>query len=160
MVLFLKGDAMKSTWAYSLLGLALMLGAAGAHAADAAGTPQAAVAALEQAWQKAQQTNNYDALEPVLADNFVQTSSDGKVTTTKAAALSDAKLTKWTSVDYSDLKFNVYGDTVIANGSFRGKGTDSTGAVVDERSHFTDTWVKIDGKWKCVASQDTVYKKR
>jgi ketosteroid isomerase-like protein len=110
---------------------------------------------------KAQQTNNYDALDPLLADTVVTTGSDGKVSRGKAAVLADAKTVKWANVDYSEMKFSVYGDTVVATGDFRGKGTDSTGAPVDERSHFTDTWVKMpDGNWKCVASQDTAYKKR
>jgi ketosteroid isomerase-like protein len=152
---------MKTTWASVTLVLAALLAATGIQAANTANPAQAAVAALEQAWLKAQQTNNYDALEPSLADNIVQTSIEGKVTTTKSAALADSKSVKWTSVDYSDMKFFVYGDTVVAIGNFRGKGTDSTGAAVDERAVFTDTWVKMpDGKWQCVASHDTAYKKR
>ena len=152
---------MKITWASLLLGTTVLLAAAGIQAADTGGPAQTAVAALEQAWMKAQQTNNYDALESSLADNIVQTSTQGKVTTTRAAALADDKSVKWTSVDYSDMKFFVYGDTVVAIGNFRGKGTDSAGAAVDERAVFTDTWVKMpDGKWKCVASHDTAYKKR
>lgn len=152
---------MKITWASLLLGTSLLLGAAGIQAADAVSPAQAAVAALEQSWLKAQQTNNYDVIEASLADNIVQTSAEGKVTTTKAAALADDKSVKWTSVDYSDMKFFVYGDTVIAIGNFRGKGTDSSGGAVDERAVFTDTWVKMpDGKWKCVASHDTATKKR
>jgi ketosteroid isomerase-like protein len=139
----------------------VLLGAAGVQAAGAVSPAQTAVAALEQAWMKAQQANSYDTLEASLADNIVVTSTEGKVTTTKAAALADDKKVKWTSVDYSDLKFFVYGDTVIAIGNFRGKGTDASGAAVDERAVFTDTWVKMpDGNWKCVASHDTAYKKR
>ena len=152
---------MKITWASLLLGTALLLGAAAIQAAGAVSPAQTAVAALEQAWMKAQQSNNYDALAGSLADNIVVTSTEGKVTTTKAAALADDKTVKWTSVDYSDMKFFVYGDTVIAIGNFRGKGTDNAGAAVDERAVFTDTWVKMpDGNWKCVASHDTAYKKR
>ncbi|MBS0577727.1 MAG: nuclear transport factor 2 family protein [Proteobacteria bacterium] len=151
---------MRTQWTASLGGLALLLAAALIQAAAPANTPQEIVAGLEQTWMKAQQTNNYDALEPLLADTIVVIGSDGKVSHGKAAALTDAKTVKWTNVDYSEMKFSVYGDTVVATGSFRGKGTDSTGAAVDERSHFTDTWVKMpDGKWQCVASQDTAYKK-
>jgi ketosteroid isomerase-like protein len=152
---------MKATWASVLLVAGAVLAAAVTQAANSTNPAQAAVAALEQAWLKAQQTNNYDALAASLADNIVQTSIEGKVTTTKAAALADSKSVKWVSVDYSDMKFFVYGDTVVAIGNFRGKGTDGTGAPVDERAVFTDTWVKMpDGKWQCVASHDTAYKKR
>lgn len=153
---------MKITWASVLTGVAVLFAATGIPAANSVSPAQTAVAALEQAWLKAQQTNNYDVIAASLADNIVQTSIEGKVTTTKAAALADDKSVKWTSVDYSDMKFYVYGDsTVVAIGNFRGKGTDSAGALVDERAVFTDTWVKMpDGKWQCVASHDTAYKKR
>jgi ketosteroid isomerase-like protein len=150
---------MKRMWAYSLVGLALLLGASGVQAAGA-NPSETAVAALEKAWMQAQQTNNYEALDPALADNFVQTGGNGKVTTTKAAALADAKTITWKNVDYSEMKFVVHGDTVIATGYFRGKGTDAEGKPVDERERFTDTWVKMaDGKFQCVASQDTPVKK-
>ncbi len=153
---------MKITWASVLASITVLLAATGIHAAATGTSPaQTAVAALEQAWLKAQQTNNYDVIQASMADNIVQTSIEGKVTTTKAAALADDKSVKWTSVDYSDMKFFVYGDTVVAIGNFRGKGTDGSGAAVDERAVFTDTWVKMaDGKWLCVASHDTAYKKR
>jgi len=153
---------MKITWASVVASVVVLLAAAGIHAATTGASPaQTAVAALEQAWLKAQQTNNYDVIQASMADNIVQTSIEGKVTTTKAAALADDKSVKWTSVDYSDMKFFVYGDTVVAIGNFRGKGTDGSGAAVDERAVFTDTWVKMpDGKWQCVASHDTAYKKR
>ena len=124
-----------------------------------AGATEKAVAALEQKWLQSQQTNNVDLLEPLLADNFVQTTSDGKVTTSKAAALTDAKATKWTSVAYIDVKVVVFGNTAVAIGGFKGKGTDASGKALDENARFTDTWMKMpNGKWQCIASQDTPLK--
>ena len=57
--------------------LALVLLASAAWA-QGDGTEQA-VAALEQKWLQAQQTNNSDLVAPLLADKIVDTSSDGKV---------------------------------------------------------------------------------
>jgi hypothetical protein len=51
-----------------------------AQAADSSATEKA-VTAAEQQWLKSQQTNNPDLMAPLLADNFVQTDSTGKVTT-------------------------------------------------------------------------------
>ena len=70
-----------------------------------------AVADLEQQWLKSQRTNNVDLVEPLLADGFTNTSSDGKVTN-RAQSIADAKATKYTSVDYIDLKVMVFGDIV------------------------------------------------
>ena len=41
------------------------------------------VSTLEQQWLQSQQTNNVDLLAPLLADKFVNTSSDGKVTASR-----------------------------------------------------------------------------
>jgi len=116
------------------------------------GTPEKAVAALEQQWLQAQKTNNPDLLAPLLADKFVNTSSDGKVTD-KAGTLATYKKTKWDSAEYNDLKVTVFGDTAIATGGFKGKATES-GKPLGENERWTDTWVKMPGgQWQCVASQ-------
>ena len=121
-------------------------------------TAEKAVAAQEQQWLQAQKTNNPDLLAPLLAEKFINTSSDGKVTG-KSETLADAKKTKWDSAEYDDLKVTVFGDTAIATGLFRGKGTES-GKPLDDHERWTDTWVKIpNGQWQCVASQVTPIKK-
>ncbi len=149
---------MKKSLIWCLLGSMLLTSAAWSQAAKSTATEQAVVA-LEQEWLKSQQTNNPDLVAPLLADSFLQTTGDGKLTTTKAEALTQAKTIKWSSVDYTDLKVTAFGNTAIATGGFKGKGTDTSGKSIDETSRFTDTWVKMpSGKWQCVASQDTPVK--
>jgi uncharacterized protein (TIGR02246 family) len=131
----------------------------GAAQAAPAGADEQAVTAAEQQWLKAQQTNNAELLAPLLADKVVETSTDGKVFAGKDAVLADAKSDTWSSVDYTDLKVTVFGHTAIATGTFVGKGKDATGKALDERVRFTDTWVKMDGKWLCVATHDSPLKK-
>ena len=117
-----------------------------------------AVADLEQQWLKAQQTNNVALLEPLLADGFTNTSSNGAVTN-RAQSIADAKATKYTSVDYTNLKVMVFGDTAIATGGFKAKGTDSAGKPLDANERFTDTWAKMpNGKWQCIASHQSPVK--
>jgi len=99
------------------------------------------IADLEQQWLKSQQTNDTAPLESLLADGFTNTSSDGKVTN-RAEAIAQAKATKYTSVDYLDLKVMVFRDTAIAIGTFRGKGTDASGKLLDVNERF-DTWTKM-----------------
>jgi uncharacterized protein (TIGR02246 family) len=151
---------MKRNLIWCLLGSVCLVSAAWSQANKSGGTEQA-VAALEQKWLQSQRANNTDLLAPLLADNFVETTSDGKVTTSKADALACAKLIKWSSVEYNDLKVIVFGDTAIAIGSFKGKGTDASGKPVDENARFTDTWMKMpNGKWQCIASQDSAVKSK
>ncbi len=148
---------MKITRMWYLLGLLSIGGAAWSQAPQTAGVEKA-VAALENQWLQSQKTNNPDLVAPLLAEKFVSTSSDGKVSG-KAALLADAKATKWTSVENEDVQIRVFGDTAIATGGFKGKGTDSSGKPIDHHSRWTDTWVKMpDGKWQCVATQDSTIK--
>ena len=123
-----------------------------------AGGTEKAVADLEQEWLKSQQTNNPDLIASRLAEKIVDTEADGKVYD-RAQLLEIAKKTKYESADYTDLKVTVFGNTAIATGGFKGKGTDPSGKPFDSNIRWTDTWVKMpDGKWQCVATQATPVK--
>jgi ketosteroid isomerase-like protein len=148
---------MKRTSMWCLIGL-LSFGNIAWSQAQTTGGTEKAVAALEQQWLQSQKTNNPDLVAPLLADKFINTGSDGKVTD-KAQALADAKATKYDSAEYGDLKVTVFGDTAIATGLFTAKGTDPSGKSLDNRERFTDTWVKMpNGKWQCVASHGSPVK--
>jgi uncharacterized protein (TIGR02246 family) len=140
------------------LALVMLLSGAAAQAAPASADEQA-VTAAEQQWLRSQQANNVELLAPLLADKVVETSVDGKVFAGKDAVLADAKSEIWSSVDYSDLKVTVFGHTAIATGTVTGKGKDAAGKPLDERIRFTDTWLKMDGKWLCIATHDSPLKK-
>ena len=148
---------MKKTSIWCFLGLLSLVSAAWSQAQQTGGTEKA-VAALEQQWLQAQKTNNPDLLAPLLADKVMLTDSDGKVSN-KAETLTTYKKTKWDSAENSDLKVTVFGDTAIATGGFKGKGTDPSGKPFDEHLRWTDTWVKMpNGQWQCVASHTSPVK--
>jgi ketosteroid isomerase-like protein len=97
-------------------------------------------------------------IEPLLADGFVNTDSGGKFED-RAEMIAQAKATKYTSVDYGDLKVKVFGSTAVATGTFKATGTDSSGKPLDAKERFTDTWTKMaNGKWQCVASHQSPIK--
>ena len=149
---------MKRTLIWCLLGLVLLVSAVRSQPQKTGGTEKA-VEALEQQWLQAQKTNNPDLLAPLLADKIVVTEADRKVND-KAATLAVYKKTKWDSAEYTDVKVTAFGDTAIATGGFKGKGTDATGKPFDDNERWTDTWMKMpSGKWQCVASQVTLVKK-
>jgi ketosteroid isomerase-like protein len=142
---------MKKTWMWCLMGLLSFWSAARSQAQTTGGTEKA-VAALEEQWLQSQKANNPELLTPLLADKFVSTGADGKVTG-KAETLANAKAAKYDSAAYEDVKVTVFGDTAIATGGFKGKGTDASGKPMDEHVRWTDTWVKMpNGKWQCIAS--------
>jgi ketosteroid isomerase-like protein len=144
---------MKNMWMWCLIGLLSVGSAAWSQAQQTSGGTDKAIAALENQWLQSQKTNNPDLVAPLLADKFVSTGSDGKVLY-KAAALADAKARKYASAEYENVQVTVFGDTAIATGGYKGKGTDASGKPFDEHERWTDTWVKMpNGKWQCVATQ-------
>jgi uncharacterized protein (TIGR02246 family) len=119
----------------------------------------ASITHLEQAWADAQKAGDAANVAPLLADNFINTDVDGN-RSGKSELLSNLKGGKWEQNEISDVKVSVYGDTAIATGAWAGRGVDGDGTKVDRRERWTDTWVKTkDGKWQCVASQQTAVKK-
>jgi ketosteroid isomerase-like protein len=149
---------MKRTWMWCLVGLLSLGSAALSQDKQAGGGTEKAVAALEQQWLQSQKTNNPDLVAPLLANKFIITDSDGKVTG-KAETLATAKATKYDSADYEDVKVTAFGDTAIATGGFNAKGTDPSGKPLDVHERWTDTWVKMpNGQWQCVASHESPVK--
>ena len=149
---------MKRTWMWCLVGLLSLGSAASSQDKQASGGTEKAVAALEQQWLQSQKTNNPDLVTSLLADKFVNTASDGKITG-KAESLAAAKATKYDSVAYDDVKVTAFGGTAIATGDFKAKGTDASGKPLDVHERFTDTWVKMPTRqWQCVASHQSPVK--
>ena len=143
---------MKKPWLCCLLAL-LSLGSASLSQAEQANSAtEKAVLALENQWMQSQKSNNPDLVAPLLADKYIETSVDGRVRN-KAESLAVARATKYSSVEWPNLKVAAFGDTAIATSDFKGQGTDESGKPFSSHSRWTDTWVKMpDGKWQCVAS--------
>jgi len=147
---------MKKVWVSCLLGLLSLGSVTVSQAQQTTGGTEKSIAALENQWLQAQQTNNPDLAAPLMADKFVSTGSDGKVTN-KVQALADAKSSKFGSAENENVEVTVFGDTAIATGLWIGKGTDEKGKAFDGHYRWTDTWVKMpNGKWQCVATQSSL----
>jgi ketosteroid isomerase-like protein len=150
---------MKNWTALYLLGLISVGVAAVAQAQATDGSAEKAVAAAEEQWTQSERTNNPDLVAPLLADKLIYIDIDGSFSN-RAKFLTDAKATKFTSVDAQDFHVTVVGNTAIATMVFKAKGTDAKGKPMDYNARWADTYVKMpDGKWQCVLSQGTDLKK-
>jgi ketosteroid isomerase-like protein len=117
-----------------------------------------AIADLENKWAAAQRVGDVSTLEPLLAQGFVNTDVSGK-TSGKADLLSSVQPGQWEENGISNVKVIVYGNTAIATGAWVGKGVEADGTRIDRHERWTDTWIKMpNGKWQCVASQQTLVK--
>ncbi len=111
------------------------------------------IIALENLWNQMQIGHDADAMGKMLDSDFVLTDYDGTVLTKGQFLASIRDKSIQVTVEVSEnMKLFRHGDTVIAIGSTREKGTEK-GKPFSHLGRFTDTWIKKDGQWLCIASQ-------
>jgi hypothetical protein len=144
----------------TIFALAVMLVAVGSVASMKKQSDAEVVAAITQMENdgvKADLAGDSSFMEKNYADDFTGGFSGGRWET-KESLLTDAKDTannKMTSEQISDLKVRVYGDTAIATYK------DSYDAMIRGEHRVktvisTDTFVRLHGVWKEVASHSSV----
>jgi len=113
------------------------------------------ITALENAWNEAQMKNDAVWLDRNLAGSFIGTDEEGVVLDkAKTIANAKAKLAKIDAASTENLKVQVYGDAAIATGVNTAKGT-YKGKDISGKYPWTDTWIKLGGRWQCVASHNS-----
>lgn len=124
------------------------------------GSQTAKLVTLEHMWNEAQVTRDSQALQGMIADRFVNTEYDGDVSDREQflADIRDPQF-KPAFANIQDLKVNFYRDTAIVTGIYHTKGS-YNGKPYEHLGRFTDTWVREDGKWLCVASHTSLLPKK
>jgi ketosteroid isomerase-like protein len=129
-------------------------------AAEPSASPEqveAEIIELENQWVAAIVNKDAAALDSILAVEFNGTSPTAS-TFPKSEAIEEIKSGAYDvqKMELDEVSVNVYGDTAVAFTSqkevskYRGK--DNSGHY-----HFTNVWVKKDGKWQVVASHGSPY---
>jgi hypothetical protein len=113
------------------------------------------ITALENAWNEAGQKHDFSWFDKYLADSYSGTDEDSKVSD-KAMIISDVKnkVSKIETVSNENVKVQTYGDTAVATGVYVVKGT-YKGKDASGKYPWTDTWVKLNGRWQCVAGHNS-----
>ena len=136
-----------------VIAVALLLGASLAWAQGSDANDGARVLALDNSWNRALETNDTKALDMLLADNFVSIDIDGSMET-KREFLASLKAPGYQAPSQAvteQSKVDVYGKAALVLGVFRTQSKEK-GKTVTRRERFLDTWVDLNGTWKCVAS--------
>jgi ketosteroid isomerase-like protein len=116
---------------------------------------EAALKAIEEKWEVASVKADVATLGAILADTFISTSADGHMQT-KAEMLAALKSgeVKFEKSDVDELKVQVYGNAAVLMGRWTGKVIEK-GEASESTERFTDTFVKQNGQWRCVASHSS-----
>jgi uncharacterized protein (TIGR02246 family) len=118
------------------------------------GADEKAVSRLVHEWLDALLKNDLDALDSIIADDYIITNSDGSVLGKQQDMEPLKSGLKFEYAAIEDLRVRVYGDTAVATGITTFKGN-FKGRAFTARERFTDVWVKRNGLWQAVASQET-----
>ena len=111
------------------------------------------IIALENLWNQMQISHDADAMSKLLDTDFVLTDYDGSVMNKAQFLASIRDSSNQLTVEVSeDMKLHVHGETVIVTGATHEKGT-LKGKPYQHQGRFTDTWIKKNGQWLCIASQ-------
>jgi ketosteroid isomerase-like protein len=141
----------------ALTTLALLLVTTAPLAQDkSAAADEIQIKQLERAWNQAEAKQEVKEVSSLLADTLVYTDYDGSF-------MNKSEYMKWIvspgqKADHlydEGISVQVYGNAAVATGIYRETGTNK-GKPYVIRSRFTDTWIKRDGVWLCVASHSTL----
>jgi len=107
---------------------------------------------LEKAWGRAYVDHDLATLERVEADDWVLTDADGKISG-KVEDIGDARSGAYQAASYamSGIQVHLHGDTAVVTGTQTVKAT-FKGKEEGGTQLFTDTWMKREGRWQCVAT--------
>jgi ketosteroid isomerase-like protein len=110
---------------------------------------------LENEWAKADNSKDTKVLDRILADDWTYLGATG--VQNKAQHLADLK-SGGGGLEFEtlgDVKVRVFGDTAVVTGTAEQKSSDKAN---DTSGHYlwTDVFVKRQGRWQAVNSQDTL----
>jgi ketosteroid isomerase-like protein len=110
------------------------------------------IIALENLWNQMQLNHDADAMDKMLDKDFVLTDYDGTLMNKAQFLASIRDKANQLTVEVSeDMKLHRHGDTVVVTGATHEKGT-FKGKPYQHKGRFTDTWIRREGGWICVAS--------
>ena len=117
------------------------------------GGDETRIIGLENLWNQAQMSHDANAMAGMLHSDFVFTDYDGTVMTKPQFLASISDTSNTLSLEISDdMKLHRFGDTVVVTGATHERGKQK-GKTYEHYGRFTDTWIRHNSEWLCVASQ-------
>lgn len=114
------------------------------------------ILALESAWNQAEIHHDATAAAAILAENFISVDHHGNLQN-RGQYLADMRDRSFhpEEISNSDTTVYIYGDTAIVTSAYRTRGTENKKPFA-HHGRFTDTWIKRNGNWQCIADQETL----
>jgi ketosteroid isomerase-like protein len=150
---------MKRVLGAMLFATALILAGTGGHESAYAiqhSQAEQELIQIERDWCAALVKKDTTALARILADDYTSIGSRG-IASTKADELANLKGSdSITNCVDTKFKVRIYGDAAVVTGLATRSGTYKGIAFKDRQTFWTDTFIRKDGRWQCVATQGTL----
>lgn len=108
---------------------------------------------IEDAWAQAVVHRDGKALDRIIAPRWVYTDESGVMDRAAGIAAFTTGTDTVHEASNADMHAAVYGNAAVVTGILRMKGR-GPGGPFDRRYRYTDSWVRLGGRWQAVASQD------
>lgn len=111
---------------------------------------------LEGEWAQVDVTQDKSVFQRILAPEFASTSRSGKFLSGRDAYVADWEYEGVQSARNGEMVVHVYSDcAAVVTGIDTTSGSNADGSEWKHQDRFTDTWVRRDGTWRCVAEHVT-----
>jgi hypothetical protein len=122
---------------------------------------EAVLAKIQQELSRAWVAGDRSTIERIIAPEWRSTGPDGRASD-RASVLTEAfekRVHKIHRLEIDDVRVRVFGDAAVVTGRTHGVG-EFAGAPYDVVIRFTDTFVRLKGRWQAVASHASLDSQR
>jgi len=109
--------------------------------------------ALENQWAQGVVKRDAATVRRLVAPRWIYSDESGTMNREQGIAAFTSGTDTVTTAGNDEMHAIVYGNTAIVTGILWMRGRGATGAF-EHRYRYTDTWMKLGGRWQCIASQD------
>ena len=108
---------------------------------------------LETEWAQGVVKRDPATIRRMTAPRWIYSDESGTMNREQGVAAFTTGADTVTEAGNAEMHAAVYGSTAIVTGILWMRGHNAQGAFM-HRYRYTDTWMKIGGRWQCIASQD------
>ena len=108
---------------------------------------------LEGEWAQGVVKRDAATIRRMTAPRWIYSDESGTMNREQGVAAFTSGADTVTSAGNDEMHAEVYGNTAVVFGILWMRGRNAQGEFT-HRYRYTDTWMKLGGRWQCIASQD------
>jgi ketosteroid isomerase-like protein len=118
-----------------------------------AGPAERALFRIEAEWSRAVIARDAAAIRRIVAPQWVYSDESGLLSREEGIKAFTAGADTVVESGNEQMRAIVYGNTAVVTGILWMRGRGPSGPFLN-RYRYTDTWLRMNGRWRCIAAQD------